>query len=223
MPDDEVTFRLAGEKVTALAERALFWAAEKTLLVADVHFGKDATFRRAGRWVPPGTTADDLARLSGLVRRHHVERLVILGDAFHSEHAAEEATLAQLQSWRTDLAVNVLMVNGNHDRRAGEIARRLNFTVVEEGHEWMPFSLHHHHPGGSARGYVLCGHIHPVVSVRSGPRQSLRVPCFWVGPRQCVLPAFGGFTGGGTVKPARGDRVILIAGGKVLEPHRALS
>ncbi len=216
MPDEQVCFSLAGEDVVALGERALLWPRERTLFVADVHFGKDATFRHARRWVPPGTTAHDLSRLDELLRAHRAERLVVLGDAFHSEHAREDATFDEIRAWRTRLDAAVVMVRGNHDLRAGELARRLDFQFVGEGHPAPPFALHHH-PAERSGGYVLCGHLHPVVRARGAARQSLRVPCFWAGPHRCILPAFGGFTGGAIVKPARGDRVILVAGGKVME------
>lgn len=215
MSDDELEFELAGEDVVALGDRALFWPRRHALFVADVHFGKDATFRRALRWVPPGTTSGDLERLSRLVERYRAEVLVILGDAFHSEHAEEEATFEALWQWRQQSAARVLMVEGNHDRRAVDLARRLEFEVVEEPHEWAPWTLRHY-PGQGA-GYVLCGHLHPAVKMRGAARQSLRVPCFWVGSEQCVLPAFGGFTGGSVIPPASGDRVLLVADGRVID------
>lgn len=212
----ELAFTLAGESMLALAARALFWPRSRTLFVADVHFGKDATFRHALRWVPPGTTSDDLARLSLLVQKHEARRLVILGDAFHSEHAREDATFQQLADWRKNLPAEILMVPGNHDTRATDLARRLDFEILDEAHSMPPWILRHH-PSEKTEPYALCGHLHPVVSAYGPARQSLRVPCFWAGPRQCVLPAFGGFTGGATVRPAPGDRVFLIAGDKILE------
>jgi DNA ligase-associated metallophosphoesterase len=217
MSEDEISFALAGERVFALGDRALFWPRKGALFVADVHFGKDATFRRALRWVPPGTTSTDLTRLSRLIERYRATRLIILGDAFHSEHAREDATFLALRDWRRRLGAEVVMVKGNHDRRAGEMARDLDFALLEEDHPMPPFTLRHHPATISGESYVLCGHLHPVVMARGPARQSLRVPCFWAGARQCVLPAFGGFTGGYPVRPAAGDRVILAVEGRVID------
>jgi len=219
MPDSALPFTLAGEEVAALAERALLWPAERTLFVADVHFGKDATFRQALRFVPPGTTSDDLSRLATLTQRHQVRRLVILGDVFHSEHSGEEMTLGEIERFRPQLPREVWMVPGNHDRRALGLAEQLDFSCLAEGDPLGPWSLRHH-PAASRntrRGYVLCGHLHPCAGVRGAARQSLRLPCFWAGKSQCVLPAFGGFTGGSFVRPREGDRVILIAGQRLLD------
>ena len=46
-----------------LAERAVFWPGRKSLLVADFHLGKAATFRRAGIALPSGTTTENVERL----------------------------------------------------------------------------------------------------------------------------------------------------------------
>ncbi|HWW70845.1 MAG TPA: hypothetical protein VN089_12960, partial [Duganella sp.] len=58
---------LAGEQVLLLPEKALYWPREKMLIVADIHFGKAASFRALGVPVPGGTTADNLRALDGLL------------------------------------------------------------------------------------------------------------------------------------------------------------
>src|SRR5262249_50769057 len=47
-PSRDAIVEIAGERVTLLAERAAYWQRTRTLLVADTHFGKAATFRAAG-------------------------------------------------------------------------------------------------------------------------------------------------------------------------------
>lgn len=220
MPADAIPFELAGEKVTALADRALLW--RKTLFVADVHFGKDATFRHAQRWIPPGTTQDDLARLDHLIAHLRVKTLFILGDAFHSKHSGEDATLTAIREWRHRTSAEVRMIKGNHDLRATEIAEAADFEVLDEGFQLGPWTLNHH-PSESSPGYALCGHLHPEASVRGTARQSLRIPCFWATERQCVLPAFGGFTGGSVVRPKPGDRVFLVVEDSLLDASKPIS
>ena len=51
------SFVCRGERLHLLPERAVWWPAAGLLLVADVHLGKAATFRRLGQPVPAGTTA----------------------------------------------------------------------------------------------------------------------------------------------------------------------
>lgn len=191
----------------ATAARALVWG--DTVFVADVHFGKDAMLRSAHHWTPPGSTDDNLARLGALLRRFSAKRLVILGDLFHSAHATEAVTV--IRRWRNRRPkCEILAIPGNHDRKAGGLAEECGFRVEAEGHLIGPWALRHH-PAEDPDGFVLCGHIHPVVSLRGAARQSLRVPCFAISARQCVLPAFGSFTGGHPVQPKAGDHIIAVA------------
>ena len=59
-----VVIEFGGHSLQLLGDRAMYWAATRTLIVADVHVGKAATFRALGVPVPGGITAKDLARLS---------------------------------------------------------------------------------------------------------------------------------------------------------------
>ncbi len=86
----------AGEALCLLPERALLWVQARTLVIADPHFGKAAAFRAGGILVPPGTTADDVARLEGLVRAHAPRRLIVLGDFFHAAAGRAPETLAEI-------------------------------------------------------------------------------------------------------------------------------
>lgn len=65
--------------------------------------------------------------------------------------------------------------------------------------------------------YEIAGHLHPAVRLEGRGRDRLRVPCFWVRPTQCVLPAFGGFTGSGRIRPLDADRIFVVGEGQVME------
>ena len=79
-----------GTALQLLPQRALWWPAARMVLVADVHFGKAATFRRAGQPVPHGTTADNLARLDALLAATGADHLVFLGDFLHARSGAAD-------------------------------------------------------------------------------------------------------------------------------------
>jgi DNA ligase-associated metallophosphoesterase len=206
-----------GEEVQLFAERAAYWVRASTLLVADPHFGKAATFRAAGIPVPRGTTADGVARLDALLARTGATRIVFLGDFLHAREGRAPATLEALRVWRdghTD--VEMLVVRGNHDRHAGDAPPELGIASVNGPLLEPPFVLAHH-PAVSDAGYVLAGHLHPSVDLTGPGRQHVRLPCFWLGPAGAVLPAFGDFTGLSSVTPAVGDRVFVVTGSELLE------
>jgi metallophosphoesterase superfamily enzyme len=64
--------------------------------------------------------------------------------------------------------------------------------------------------------YNLAGHIHPGVALRGKGRQTLRLPCFYFGRNQALLPAFGVFTGLACIKPVRDDKIFVIIEDKIM-------
>lgn len=213
----DLPIELAGEQVLLLPERALYWPRQATLIAADLHWGKAASFRAAGVPIPTGTTSADLARLNRTLGRTGAKRLVLLGDLFHARQGRAPATLAAIARWRAaSLSLPVLLVRGNHDRRAGDPPPELNFEVVDGPHALRPFVLRHE-PGAHPDGYVLAGHIHPGITLRGPARQSVRLPCFALGAAVGLLPAFSEFTGTAPRDTRAGDRVFAIAGDEVMD------
>jgi DNA ligase-associated metallophosphoesterase len=213
----DAALRVAGEEILLLPERALFWPRTATLVVADLHWGKAATFRAAGIPIPMGTTSDDLARLDTALLRTCARRLVVLGDLFHARAGRiATRTLADLRVWReARSALEMLLVRGNHDRHAGDPPEDLRINCVNAPAFVPPFVLRHE-PSATEGAYTLAGHIHPGIVLAGPGLQRERLPCFWLSSRTAVLPAFGSFTGLGPVSPAPGDRIFVIAGDEVL-------
>ena len=219
MSDAEI--ELAGERVRLLPERALFWERERTLIAADLHWGKAAAFRAGGIPIPRGTTSAGLARLDRALVRTGAERLALLGDLLHARAWRGAETLRTIAEWRAgSRALELLLIRGNHDRRAGDPPTDLGIEVADGPYRLGPFALRHE-PRPEADGYVLAGHIHPGVTVRGPGRERLRLPCFALGRRVGILPAFGEFTGTAPTEPAPGDRVYAIAGDDVLQVDTA--
>lgn len=211
-----------------LPERAVWWDDERTLLIADAHLGKPASFRAGGAPVPEDATRADLARLSGLIGEFGAQRLVVLGDLAHDRFAWDCATMESVSGWRARHAsVEVVLVRGNHDRRASDPPAELAIACVEPG--WVLGGIAMHHEpcdagegdASRARGAtpVLAGHLHPGIRLRDpcgrGGR-ALRAPCFWERRGQMVLPAFGSFTGLWLIAPRAGDRVHAVGPGVVV-------
>lgn len=209
-----IEIEVGGERLVLLADKAVWWPAQRTLLVADAHIGKAATFRRLGVPVPRGSTSETLLRLSALIERHGAQRVVFLGDFLHSVHAHAPATQASAARWRArhpDLALT--LVRGNHDDRAGDPPPALHMACVNEPLQVGGLALCHH-PQAVDSAYALAGHLHPCVGVGRG-FDRLRLACFHFGAHTGVLPAFGAFTGMHPIRPAPGDRVYVVAGEQV--------
>lgn len=211
------TIAVEGEHLHLLPERAVFLEERGMLLVADTHWGKAASFRAGGIPVPGGTTLAGLIRLDAALARTGAREIVFLGDFLHARSGRTPATLTALAEWRGRHSDRELhLVRGNHDRGAGDPPASLGIRCVDGPVRTGAFLLNHH-PISPTDGWCLAGHLHPVVRLVGPARERQRLPCFWVGRRALVLPAFGEFTGGADVVPLPGDRVFVVADRTVIE------
>jgi DNA ligase-associated metallophosphoesterase len=202
---------VAGELLLLLPEKAVFWPAQKMLIIADIHFGKAASFRALGVPVPRGTTTENLMGLDALIDAHGAQHVVFLGDFLHARAAHASSTQQAMLAWRERRRdLRLTLVRGNHDKHAGDPAAVLGIELVDEPHMAGPFAFCHH-PDLDTGGYALAGHVHPawVLATRF---DSLRLPCFVVGTDRMILPSFGAFTGGHVVTRAPGDAIFVTSG-----------
>jgi DNA ligase-associated metallophosphoesterase len=213
---DSLALSLAGEQVELFADRALYWPREKTLFIADPHFGKAGTFGRLG-FAVPDDTIEELARFSRLLLRTTAGRLVILGDLLHARAGATARLFDLLRGWRQrHEAVEMILGRGNHDQSAGDPPRELNLRTVGAPLILEPFACSHL-PEEIPGHHVLAGHVHPSFSLRDKNGRSLRSPCFWGRPTCTILPAFGSFTGTEPVHPEPDDRIFILGPGQIVE------
>jgi DNA ligase-associated metallophosphoesterase len=205
-----------GETLTLYAERAAFWHREGALLIADPHWGKAATFRKGGIPVPSGTTMEGIERLTSLMEKTNPKRVIFLGDLLHAKPGRSKEMFSALETWRNQHThIEVTLVRGNHDRRAGDPPKELYFNCVDAPYVVPPFAFAHH-PAVSHEGYVIAGHVHPAIRLHGKGRQHERLPCFFFASNYAILPAFGDFTGVADVTPDEGDRVYAIADNNVI-------
>lgn len=217
MSPGHVSLDWAGEVLTLLPERAIWWARGETVFIADPHFGKAATFRLAGIPVPENSHDEDLKRLSNLLAATKARRLMILGDFFHAKTGRTAATLATLEEWRKfHRRLEIILVRGNHDRKSGDVPAAWDFESVDG--PWMlgPFCCRHE-PRADRGAFVLAGHLHPSHALPDRIGLSLRGPCFYFGKRIAVLPAFGSFTGTHRIDAEANARIFLIGPDLVME------
>jgi DNA ligase-associated metallophosphoesterase len=206
---------LAGESVELRAERALYWPARRTLVIADLHVGKDTAFRAAGVPIPPGGLDDDLARLGAALDATRAERLLVLGDLTHSRSGLSDLVVARVADWRRAHPVPTVVIRGNHDRHLGRVPPEWDMELVEGPVVEGPFGFVHR-PTILADRYIWAGHVHPVVRL-GNTVDRIRLPCFQLFPDAGILPAFSRFTGGAVLTrdtPSR--RFAVVDGRRVL-------
>jgi DNA ligase-associated metallophosphoesterase len=170
---------------------ALFWPAERILIVADLHLEKGTSFARRGALLPPYDTRATLERLAAAIERYSPLCVISLGDAFHdcdAESRIDETDAARLE--RMVAGRNWIWVLGNHDpapprRFGGEVA-----LVKRIG----PLVFRHEPTAGAAIGEIA-GHLHPCARIRADGAV-LRRRCHASDGGRAVLPAYGAYAGG---------------------------
>lgn len=182
---------LSGQVMKPLAAGALYWEAEDTLLVADLHLEKGAAFAALGILLPPYDTRSTLARLGKILKRINPARVVALGDSFHRSECAgnlvdnDLALLIKLQTGR-----DWYWICGNHDPYlpasiGGTVCATLSVSGVTLRHE----------PSEVLLAPEIVGHLHPVARI-SRRGAVIRRRCFATDGKRLVMPAFGAYAGG---------------------------
>ena len=123
-------FEVKEEELELLSDKAIYWRKHRMLIVADLHIGKAAHFRKYGIQVPSLVERNNLWRLSGLILKKKPKKILFLGDLSHSEKNAAWDEFADFCQNLPE--VELILVKGNHD-----IIRPINFLrakieVVDE-------------------------------------------------------------------------------------------
>ncbi|MGJ8697270.1 MAG: ligase-associated DNA damage response endonuclease PdeM [Verrucomicrobiaceae bacterium] len=201
---------LHGHQLELLSDHAVHLPASSALVLSDVHLGKAATFQAHGIAIPEGDNARDLARISTLLAHTKATRLIIAGDLFHSA----QGHCPELSSWLAQCPADLTLVIGNHDLRGlpQDFPAKASPSLILDGIEIV-----HDPADASPDKFTICGHLHPSVKIKEGPRRSLRTPCFHLTGTTLILPSFGSFTGGQIVKRTPQDRIFIPLPTSVLE------
>ena len=199
------------------ARLALYHRVERWLAVADVHFGYELSQRAAGALFPCWGMDSVEARLAALLDDFRPERLIIAGDFVH-DRTVREPALALLERLRARVAV--VLVAGNHDRRAFAATEMQAACVTDK------FCFHHgdgHPPAEVSGRQAVIGHHHPAGMLRDGAGLALKLPAFVATAQEWVLPAFSPWAAGGSGRFGRGARRWLCSPKRILPPLARLT
>ncbi|MEL7352474.1 MAG: ligase-associated DNA damage response endonuclease PdeM [Cyanobacteria bacterium P01_A01_bin.116] len=212
---------LFGSRLQLLDDKALYLPDEQALLVSDVHLGKAETFQSFGIPIASQLNEENLDRLRSLIVQTQPQKLFILGDLFHSKKSLVPDVLIAWDTFLKEIAAEVCLIVGNHDRRLVSALPPMKMDCQIEAVALGPVLLSHE-PEIRQRGHEratlnVCGHIHPVVRLRSRT-DSLRLPCFFVehDHRRLTLPSFGEFTGGYEVELVENTCAYIACEGEVV-------
>jgi DNA ligase-associated metallophosphoesterase len=205
---------LRGEQIFLLPECAVWWPAQKTLILSDMHWGKGGHFRKHGIAIPVNAQANDEAKLAKLVTTYKADRLIIAGDMFHSRNNKE---VDMFVHWRdAHAALQIDLVAGNHDILPAEKYQKWNLNFFKDDYFIGPFLIAHDEVPG-ADTFVIHGHVHPAVRISGRGNQSFKLCCYCQDERRMILPSFGQFTGSHIVSAEDYKHIYVIAEDNVIQ------
>lgn len=139
---------IAGQTMSLFPQRAAFWHASSTLLVADLHLGRQQAWRAGG--VPISDRAqlasldEPLQRLSTVLHATAAARVLVLGDLLHAPAGLTDAMVDHVAAWRAGhRGVRFDVVPGNHDRHLDRVIDAWRLVVAERRVVEAPFEFVH--------------------------------------------------------------------------------
>lgn len=206
---EKISITIKGEQLDLDASGAVYWEAQKALLIADVHLGKIEHFRKNGSPLPAILGKKNYVQLDRVIEKYLPSKVYFLGDLFHSELNSE---WMRFENWVKRQSTELVLIKGNHDIIHAQAFEKLGIQLFNEL-KINPFLLNHEPTENKA--FVICGHVHPGFRLRGKGKQYLQLPCFYQQKNQLILPAFGAFTGHHYIQPEEGEQVYLVAQNKL--------
>lgn len=191
---------------------AIYWKEKDMLLLADVHLGKVAHFRKHGAAIPIHLAYKNLEKLTTVVNNFTPKTVCFLGDLFHSKINKEWEDFVK---WVDYTNSKVILISGNHDIIPNYLFEDITVQVEEE--MIIDNFLLTHHPEKRTSLFNFCGHIHPGVKMIGLGKQIMKLACFLKTENQLIFPAFGTFTGKHILKPTKNDEIFVIVDGEVIK------
>jgi uncharacterized protein len=196
---------VAGVDLIADLSGALFWEEQRLLVVSDLHLEKGSSFATRGVLLPPYDTAATLGRLSAVIARHDPRMVIALGDSFHDRDAhgrlsaSDRDAIAGLQVRR-----DWIWISGNHDPALPADLGGVVASEVAIG----PIAFRHEPTGAAGE---IAGHLHPKARLSTRGR-SMERRCFASDGERAVMPAFGAYTGGLSIRDAAFAKIFQTLG-----------
>ena len=186
-----VPLSFAGNEFQAGPDGALYWPAERSMLVADLHLEKASWFARLGQMLPPYDSLATLQSLEKEVERTGAQRLYCLGDSFHDRQGCERLPERARQLLLSLTSrIDWVWIVGNHD---SGIVDHCGGRIEDEC-EIAGIILRHEAIAKEPRP-EMSGHFHPKMRLNLKGRHVSR-RCFVASKTKLILPAYGALTGG---------------------------
>ena len=206
-------FNWGNSSLEMLPSRALLIPQTNELLICDIHLGKGEYFQQNGIPLTNNSDEQNLLRIKNIVKKHTPNKLIILGDLFHSKYSITESLKSKVELLAKTINIKIELIVGNHD--IGCKVKNISFLDFKRSNNFI-FS---HEPINNISDEILniCGHYHPKLYLKDS-KDKLSFRCFALDKKENIfyLPAFGDLTGGYPCKKSF-KKWAIISENKILE------
>ena len=166
-----------------IVDTALWFEAEKVLVINDLHIGYEEALHRKGVLVPRFQLEQIINKLKLILPKTKPAKIIINGDLKH------EFGKVLRQEWREVLELldfllqhvpEVIIVKGNHDPIIKPIADKKGVAVVSEYVIGDTLVVHGDSLVETNSKRIVIGHEHPAITIREGSKWE-KYKCFLKG------------------------------------------
>jgi len=173
--------------------RSLFIHKTKELLISDIHLGKGEYFQQNGIPLTNEGDKSNFDRIYKLIDKFKPNKLIILGDLFHSKYALSSNLKNNIEELTNYYKNKIIFIEGNHDR--GCLIKNIIYLKNMRSLNL----IYSHEPLNCNQKDILniCGHYHPKFILKD-LKDKISLRCFALDKytNTLYLPAFGDLTGG---------------------------
>ena len=213
MHKNSSVFHWGNSSLEMLPTRALLLPQTNELLICDIHLGKGEYFQQNGIPLTNNSDEQNLLRIKNIVKEHSPNKLIILGDLFHSKYSISESLKSKVEILSETLNIKIELIVGNHD--IGCKVKNISFLDFKRSNNFIIS----HQPINKISDHILniCGHYHPKLYL-SNSKDKLSFRCFAMDKKENILylPAFGDLTGGYPCKKLF-KKWAIISDNKIIE------
>jgi DNA ligase-associated metallophosphoesterase len=205
LPAARATVDVAGVTLVADLSGAFYWEEQGLLVVSDLHLEKGSSFAARGTLLPPYDTAATLGRLAAVIARHDPRMVIALGDSFHDRNAHDRLSTPDREAIAAmQMRRDWIWISGNHDPALPDNLGGVVANEVAIG----PIVFRHEPTGAIGE---IAGHLHPKARVPTRGRTMER-RCFACDGERAVMPAFGAYAGGLSIRDAAFSKIFQTLG-----------
>ncbi len=196
---------VAGVTLVADLSGAFYWQEQSLLVVSDLHLEKGSSFAARGTLLPPYDTVATLGRLAAVIARHDPRTVIALGDSFHDRNAHDRLSMPDRDAIAAmQVRRDWIWISGNHDPALPDDLGGVVASEVAIG----PIVFRHEPTGALGE---IAGHLHPKARVPTRGRTMER-RCFACDGERAVMPAFGAYAGGLSIRDKAFSRIFQTIG-----------